>query len=251
MKNTINIAGKSNCDINRVLLLLCLSFIILRSLQAQEEDPVDNDIQMWNVLRFSVPIGEKWSVSMQNELRLADNISSIDEYIFKLYAHHRFTEKFGVSFGYKYINRPYGSNESDPWAEAVFPHTYNKWQVSHQLRFEARIYQDISGIIPRLRYLVNWSTQLGDSFMYATGFGAIRFNLAEKNAGPVAGFEQVRVYAGLGFHIGGFTRLEVGWLYRYEIIRNAPDFSDNALHVNLFFRTKRKEQQPLPNDHFQ
>ncbi len=83
----------------------------------------------------------------------------------------------------------------------------------------------------------------------SNNFVAIRFNLAEKNAGPVAGFEQIRVIANLGFHLGEITRLEVGYLYRYEIIRDAPNFSDNVMHVNLFVTLKRKSKKPLPNDH--
>jgi len=67
----------------------------------------------------------------------------------------------------------------------------------------------------------------------------------------VSGFEQVRVTANLGYHIGGFTRLEVGYLYRYERSRGKADLSDNILHVNLLFTTKRKPKRPMPNDHFQ
>ena len=216
---------------------------------AQDNSGLDKDFQSWNVLRLTLPIGEKWSVSMQNEVRFADNVTSLDEYIFKLYGHYKFSKKVGLSFGYKYIDRPHDNNEQEPWLEVVFPHTYNKWQLSHQLRFEARFYDSIPGIIPRLRYLFNWSVQLGDSFMYVGGFGAVRFNLAEKGTGPVAGFEQVRVNANLGFHLGWFTRLEVGYLYKYEIMRDAPNFSGNVVHVNLFFTLKRKSKKPLPNDH--
>jgi hypothetical protein len=80
-----------------ILLLACTA------LQAQNDKGIDDDIQMWNVLRFTVPFGEKWSVSMQNEARLSDDISTLDEYVFKLYGHYKFTKKVGLSFGYKYI----------------------------------------------------------------------------------------------------------------------------------------------------
>lgn len=238
--------------LHQILMQSLLVLIMVTSAKdmLSQETMIDSDFQSWNVARLTVPIGERWSLSMQNEARLADNVSELDEYIFKLYAHYKFSKKLGLSFGYKYINRPDASNEHDPWAEIVFPRTYNKWHLSHQIRFEARIYQDIQGILPRVRYLFNWSRQLGNSFMYATGFGAVRFNLVEKRTGPVAGFEQTRVYAGLGFHIGGITRIEVGYLYRYELIRDAPDFSDNVIHLNLFFTIKRNSKEPMPNDHF-
>lgn len=232
-----------------LFLVNLLLVVFTQQIFAQEDSELNKDLQSWNALRITYPFSEKWSLSMQNEVRFADNISSLDEYVFKLYTHHKFSKRFGLSFGYKFIDRPNGGNESDPWAELVFPKTINSWELSQQVRFETRIYQDISGIIPRVRYLFNWTTQLGDSFMYATGFGAVRFNLAEKDTGPVQGFEQVRLNANLGFHFGAITRIEVGYLYRYEIIRDAANFSDNVIHMNLFFTLKRNSKKPLPNDH--
>jgi hypothetical protein len=236
--------------INKGCLFIFLLFatFFMEPIMAQE-DGLDKDLQSWNAIRLTVPVGEKWYVGLQNEARFSDDISKLDEYIIKLYAHYKFSKKFGLSFGYKYIDRPDDNNEQDPWAEAVFPHTYNKWQISHQVRFEARIYQGLEGILPRIRYLFNWSRQLGDSFMYVGGFAAIRFNLADKGAGPVEGFEQIRVNANIGFHLGGITRLEVGYLYRYEVERDAPNSIDNVIHMNLFFTLKRKGKKPLPNDH--
>ena len=231
-----------------LFIFFLIATICTEPIIAQEEE-LDKDLQNWDVIRLTVPIGEKWSVGLQNEARFSDDISKLDEYIVKLYTHHKFSKKFGLSFGYKYINRPDDHNEWEPWAEAVFPHSYNKWQVSHDIRFEARFYESLDGILPRIRYLFNWSRQLGDSFMYVNGFAAIRFNLAEKGAGPVEGFEQFRMNANLGFHLGGITRLEVGYLYRYEVERDTPNFSDNVIHMNLFFTLKRKARKPLPNDH--
>ena len=75
--------------------------------------------------------------------------------------------------------------------------------------------------------------------------------MLDKGTGPVAGFEHARVNVNLGFHIGGATRIEVGYLYKYEIIRDAPNLSDNVIHVNVFFTFNRNSKKPLPNDHFQ
>jgi hypothetical protein len=231
-----------------LFIFLLLATFFMEPIMAQE-DGLDKDLQSWNAIRLTVPVGEKWSVGLQNEARFSDDISKLDEYIIKLYTHYKFSKKFGLSFGGKYIDKPSNSNEWEPWAEAVFPHAYNKWQISHQVRFEARIQQGLEGILPRIRYLFNWTRQLGDSFMYVGGFAAIRFNLADKGAGPVEGFEQIRVNANIGFHLGGITRLEVGYLYRYEVERDAPNSIDNVIHMNLFFTLKRKAKKPLPNDH--
>jgi len=235
-------------------MLKLVFFILLTALAgnvAAQSYGTNHDNQSWNTVRITHPIDEQWSVSLQNEARYTENMTNMDEYIIKLYAHYKFSDKFGLSFGYKHINRPSDFNETDPWAELVFPRRAGKWHLSHQVRFESRFSSDLPGILPRIRYLLAYSRQLGDTSWYVAGFGAVRFNLDEKGTGPVSGFEQTRVNVGLGYHIGGFTRLEVGYLYRFERSREAANLSDNVLHVNLFFTTKRKPKRPLPNDHFQ
>jgi hypothetical protein len=218
---------------------------------AAQDYGVNRDTQNWNTLRITHPVNDRWSLSLQNEIRFSENITNTEEYIVKLYAHHNFSDKFGLSFGYKHINRPSDFNETDPWAELIFPRQYNKWHLSHQFRFETRFSSELPGILPRARYLLNYSRQLGDSPWYVAGFGAVRFNMDEKGTGPVSGFEQVRANVGLGYHIGHYTRLEVGYLYRFERSREKADLSDNVLHVNLYFTTKRKPRRPMPNDHIQ
>jgi len=234
-------------------VLIMLAFLLSIEPVLAQDYGTNRDNQSWNTIRITHPIDNKWSVSLQNEARFTDNMSSLDEYIVKLYAHHKFSPKFGLSFGYKHINRPSDFNETDPWAELVFPTAHNLWLLSHQVRFETRFSSDLPGILPRVRYLFNWTRPLGNTSMYATGFGAVRFNLDEKGTGPVSGFEQVRVTANLGFHIGAYTRFEIGYLYRFERSRGKADLSDNVLHANLFFTTKGKPKprKPLPNEHIQ
>jgi hypothetical protein len=231
----------------QVLVLLILFLLISQNLSAQAYG-TNTDFQSWNMIRITAPIDDKSSFSMQNEWRFSDNATELDEWILKLYGHHKFTDRFGLSFGYKHIDRPNGPNEWEPWAELIFPRKYDQWHIAHQVRFETRFYNGVDGILPRTRYLLNWSRQLGDTIMYATGFGAVRFNLDEKGAGPVYGFEQVRVNAALGVHLGEFTRLQLGYLYRYERSRRVANLSDHVLNMNLLFSLKRRPRHPIPND---
>jgi len=208
-----------------VSCFLLISMISTSGNLSAQDFGTNRDNQSWNTIRITTPINNSWSVSLQNEARFTEDMT--------------------------HINRPSDFNETDPWVEAVFPRRYKKWHYGHQVRFETRFSSDLPGILPRLRYMVTYARQLGDTPWYMAGFGAVRFNLDEKGTGPVSGFEQVRANVGLGYHIGGFTRLEVGYLYRFERSREAANLSDNVLHVNLFFTTKRQPKWPLPNAHFQ
>jgi hypothetical protein len=56
----------------------------------------------------------------------------------------------------------------------------------------------------------------------------------------VSGCEQVRVFGGLGYHLGKRTQVEGGYLYRYERLRSGEYLSDHVIQVHLVFHTKAK-----------
>ena len=73
-----------------------------------------------------------------------------------------------------------------------------------------------------------------------------------KDEGPVEGFEQIRLSANVGVHQGPRTRVEIGYLYRYEESRgSAANLSDHALHVQFLFTSNdRKVLRPKPSDSY-
>jgi hypothetical protein len=120
-----------------------------------------------------------------------------------------------------------------------------------QLRLEERFIDDMDGVIPRLRFLQHVSHPIGESPLYLTGFGEIRINLDDKGQGPASGFEQSRIYAGLGRHFGERIQFEAGYLWRYEEKRTGDDLSDHAIHFKLVFNTKVKRvKKPTSRDQY-
>jgi len=74
---------------------------------------------------------------------------------------------------------------------------------------------ELSGVIPQLRYLIHAKVPLDRTF-YLSLSEVVRYNLTDKGEGPVAGFEQNRVYAGIGFNAGKRARIGFGYLWRYQ-----------------------------------
>ena len=245
----------SSLGISRLLLSLCIFILLLPDIAlAQKKEPVNKDFELWEVTRFTTPISaeDKWHFAFQAEFRLGDDINNISQYIIKPYGHIKFSEKLGLSLGLKYIHRPAISDEKDIWQEVAFPRSYKKFNLTHQVRLEQRFYDGIDGIIPRIRYLLNFSVPLSNPKFYITGFGAVRFNLTDEGEGPVEGFEQVRINASFGVHHSKRTRIEIGYLYRYEESRGtASDLSDNAIHLQIMFNGKdRIELRSTPEDSY-
>ena len=220
-------------------------------LGAKEANCADPNLQSWFPVQIVHPFCEDWAVSMQTELRLKDDISEFSELVYKPALNYHFDPTWAFSVGYKYIDKYQKANEQDLWQESHFNKTFDDLVTGFQVRLEERFIDDIDGVIPRLRFLEHVSHPIGDSRCYLTGFGAIRFNLDDKGQGPVSGFEQSRIYAGLGRHFGEHIQFEVGYLWRYEEKRTGDDLSDHALHFLLVFNTKGKQvKKPHPRDRY-
>jgi hypothetical protein len=76
-------------------------------------------------------------------------------------------------------------------------------------------------------------------------------SIDDKGQGSVSGFEQRRVYAALGRHVGSHTLLEVGYLWRSEEERDGIDSSDQVIHFQLVFNSQAKRvKKPEHRDRY-
>ncbi len=231
----------------RLLALAVLAMLV----DTKQVTSADSDLQLWFPVQFIHPVGEVWAFSMQTELRLQNSISDVSELIYKPAVNYHFNPTWGLSAGYKYIEKYHEANEQDLWQEIHFNKKVKNLVTGLQLRLEERFIDDLNGVIPRLRVLEHVSHPIGESHHYVTGFGAIRFNLDDKGQGPVSGFEQSRIYAALGRHIGARVQFEVGYLWRYEEERDSADRSDHAIHFQLMYNTRTKRiKKPTARDRY-
>jgi hypothetical protein len=198
------------------------------------ESDVKQDLSLWSLAFVNEDFGKNWSVSFQTEVRVKDEVTSLDEAIFKPGAYYRFNDWLELGIGYKYIYKNDGSNENIAWEELYLKHPFSLFSVTHQVRLEERFIQDISGTIPRLRYLVHVTTPIGPLFYFALS-EAFRYNLVDKGTGPVYGFEQNRLYGGFGVHATKYLRVEIGYLWRFELERMRPSKSDHVIRIQLHF----------------
>jgi hypothetical protein len=203
------------------------------------ESPTKQDLALWSLAFVNHDFDDHWSVSFQTEVRVKDEVTSLDEAIFKPGGFYRFNDWLELGIGYKYIYKHDGSNENVAWEELYLKHPFQLFGFTHQFRLEQRFIQGISGTIPRIRYLIHTTTPLGPTFYFAFS-EAFRFNLVDKGTGPVSGFEQNRLYAGFGVHASKYLKVELGYLWRYELERAPPNKSDHVIRVQLLFATKAR-----------
>lgn len=195
----------------------------------------DQDLNLWSVFFLGHHFDDRWAVSFQTEVRAQDDITMLDAVILKPGVYYHFSDHVGVGVGYKFQAKNEAANENDGWQELYLSHAFGDLGLGHQFRMEERFIRDIDGVIARLRYLVHLHHPLGD-FWYVAGSEAVRFNLNDGGEGPVQGFEQNRMYFGVGRKVGN-AMLEFGYLWRYQRNRDAPAASDHVLRFQILFDT--------------
>jgi hypothetical protein len=196
----------------------------------------DDDLASWSLLFANHDFDDRWAVSLQVEARFRDDISESDELVVKPAGYFRFNKWLQLAAGYKHIQKHEAPDEDDAWQEILLRHQMSRVGVTHQVRLEERFIENISGVIPRLRYLVHLEVPLTERFYL--GFSeAARFNTTGKGEGPVTGFEQNRIYGGVGFRAGKYARIELGYLWRFERKRQVPNKSDHVIRFQLLFDT--------------
>ena len=118
-------------------------------------------------------------------------------------------------------------NDFQQWSLIfVNHHLDNNWSASMQLE-------------NRLRYLLHVTHPLGDSGKYyLAAQEAVRFNAASNDSGPVDGFEQSRLYFGVGRKMSKKLKVEVGYLWNYQRFREGQNHSNHVLRLQFLIDTK-------------
>jgi hypothetical protein len=199
-----------------------------------------SDFQQWTLWFGNHHLDETWSVSMQFENRLRDDASEVDKQIYKPAGYYAFTDTLKLGVGYKFVKKKDSRDEQDPWQELFYnPAPIGNWDWAHQFRWEQRTGRGIDGVVNRLRYLLHLTYPLGSSGRYYfAAQEAVRFNAASNDTGPVDGFEQSRLYFGVGRNMNPKLKIEVGYLWNFQRERQGPDLSNHVLRLQFLVDTK-------------
>jgi hypothetical protein len=198
----------------------------------------DSDWQQWTTFKVSLPSpSNKWEFGVWSQVRFDDNMSNYNWTLINPSAHYKLKNGWKVGFGYQYISKHAAADETMPWQEVSHSWKFsNRLVLGNRFRLEQRIIDDVSGVVFRGRFRINASYPIGKSGMYLTGSEAVWWNMNEKENGPKEGFDQNRLFGGLGWHVGKKLRFELGYQWR----RKRGGHDDNVLMMQFFLNAKGK-----------
>jgi hypothetical protein len=198
-------------------------------------DGTVHDLLQWTSLHVSHSYDDRFSFSLLSEVRFTDDVSHYEETNLKPAVHFVLAPRVKLTLGYHLTSKNNGPDEHRVWEQVAAARSFARLDLGLRGRLEQRFFNNLSGTIVRSRYRLKAVHPLWSSRWYAVGSEEVFVNLNGVGAGPVSGFEQNRLFGGVGVRLGQRVRVETGYMWRHSEKRDAPDESDHILQLKFFF----------------
>ncbi len=197
----------------------------------------ETDGQRWTELRLNHPVNEEWSVALWGQGRVADNFTEPDQLLVMPSLHYRIVPGVEIGAGSTYWAKKDSKDEVYFTQELSVSNQLGAFVIGNRVRLEERLISGISGAILRNRYRVHLTHPIGTTRFSIVASNEVFVNLNDKHEGPVHGYEQNRLFAGIGVRLGRYMRAELGYLWRNEDTRSSSQ-NDHVINLSLFIDTK-------------
>lgn len=223
---------------------LAIAMATATSAQAQ----MDQDAGLWILGNLQGEVAPQWSLSLEADVRSFDTFTRTSELIIQPGVFFNINEHWTWTLQYAYDARPPTNNEHRILTDGAYHTDIRNFVLGTRLRFTVRFVDNV-GTVLRLRHLLSMAWSISETPAYLTASNEIFFNLNDQGEGPPLGFEEDRLFAGVGYHFGRHLRAEMGYMWRPSRSRGQPTLSSHIIAVNFFFTTTpRKELRPEPRD---
>lgn len=126
------------------------------------------------------------------------------------------------------------SREQRVWEQLVYSGGLGQTgRFALRPRLEQRFLSSEPGVAHRLRLFARASFELQPRSLILIGWEEFFFGLNDASWGPAAGFDQNRLFVGLGFPSAAGPRFELGYLNIH--LNRSRDQTNHALAINTFF----------------
>jgi hypothetical protein len=151
---------------------------------------------------------------------------------------YRFDEHHSVHVGYAFAwardplaREP--TNENRAWEQYSYTTLTPLGPFQSRSRLEQRTVNIGPGTSLRFRQMLRLSYPLTESW-FLVSWDELFINLNSVDWGPVTGFDQNRVFVGVGYRIDATLRTEIGYMNQYISRDLTYDRSFNMISLNLF-----------------
>jgi hypothetical protein len=193
--------------IQKALLFCALIFIVPFVYSQDGYTYVSQDLESWNSLEFRYKFNKKFSIGLEQGIRLNQNASTVDQVLTDLKFKVKPTDHLNFGLGLRYVADRGGNDLFDNDfrfnLDAIYKHKLKPFSFQYRLRFQNR-------------NEIGLSTAEGDYFRnYLRLKAGVKFNIKKWKFDPVFSAE---IFRDLTQYTGGFDKLRftLGTSYSFK-----------------------------------
>jgi len=221
----------------RIFLIALVVVIAPSKLYSQETQ----DFNSWSAVELKYELDSRWEFSLEGQLRLKDNASTIDNYFGEFGIQYNLPYNFAIATGFRFQrkNDTQGNiqgykNRFRYSVDLTFKHELQQLGIKYRVRYQNRNELGLTtseGDIAaqRIRFKTSFDYNIRD-WKLDPQFSAEIFNGFKKN-GTDNGFDKYRLSLGTAYKVKRVGKF--GLFYRYE--REINTASPENLHI-LYFK---------------
>ncbi|MFC3907497.1 DUF2490 domain-containing protein [Legionella dresdenensis] len=204
------------------------------------------DFQSWLNLTISGPVNkesrsfQRFKYWLEGQERIGDDSSRSSQTMFRTGIGYMLTEKASLWVGYAWIKTgiPFTMHpftEDRIWEQLLWNKKTPDWNFSSRTRMEQRFTTNNHKVAYRVRQLLKIAIPIknhpdfrlvgSDEIFWHTN------NFIGRNG---KGFDQNRLFAGIGYQFNPTISTEIGYMNQYIRRLGIPNFLNNILSINFF-----------------
>lgn len=213
--------------------------IVILLMLAPYASAADQDTAQWSTLRLEHEFFDGVTAGVRVRARFDDDISREKDVTIGPSLSLKLIDRLTVSLGYDFLYdlQAESTAEHRIWQTINFKFRIRDLTIGNRIRLDERLFEDIGGAIVRFRYRLRTKYDI-DGFrlkgFHLSSSEEVLVNLNDKGKGPIEGFDQNRMRAGVGWHFGR-ARVETGYEWQYVRRRSAPWLHRHVLFVEFTF----------------
>jgi hypothetical protein len=206
-----------------------------------------DDSSLWINMNTSGKIAEKTLAYFELQPRFVNDMKDTGAIIYRTALGYQITDHLSLWAGYGYISWKHNSSyhENRPFLQSIHNFTTGRFTFINRTRFEMRDIQDRPETSLRLRHLIRSLYQFDEEHkLFVVFWDEVFYNFNTVQATfntipptPREGFDQNRVFLGLGHRFGEKNQhfIESGYLNQYVVRYAKANASNHALAFQYIY----------------
>ena len=228
------------------ILTFCSIFILCISNFSYSQS--NNDFGAWSTVALEYKFNKKLSFSLEEQVRLKENISQIDEYFTEISTEYDLTKNFSIGAGARYIKENDNVGNIQGYEDhfrfqldAAYKHKIDQFSLKYRLRYQNKNELGVgTSDGDYANQHIRFKTSVGyniKGWKLDPEFSAELFNHFEKN--ETNGFDKYRLSIGTDYDLKKYGKLNLYYQFEKELNTSNPSIL-NVIGLKYKYTIKNK-----------